>query len=136
MSNENFILDIREVTNTKWNTGHVTYDGYIINTSKEIIAILIDNYQNCCESWGYVSSDDNFDEYIGQKVLDVVIVDKALETIDLDPGELDEGDVIFMNLVTTAGTLQFAVYNGHNGYYGHNAFVTRAKKEHLEEAYL
>ena len=32
---------------------------------------------------------------------------------------LDKEEVMFINIETSKGTLQFAVYNCHNGYYGH-----------------
>lgn len=73
-----------------------------------------------------MSSDDDFSEYIGSELLCVDVVDKALnKKTDID---IYEGGIIFLNLETSNGTLQFAVYNEHNGYYGHNAKVTCGDK--------
>jgi hypothetical protein len=34
------------------------------------------------------------------------------------------GNIMFVNLTTDRGALQFVAYNIHNGYYGHEATVT------------
>ena len=43
-----------------------------------------------------------------------------------------EGGVMFVNLETDMGTLQFVAYNEHNGYYGHEAKVQCTKLTHAE----
>ena len=35
----------------------ISFDGYEIKTENATYRILIENGQNCCESWGYFSSD-------------------------------------------------------------------------------
>jgi hypothetical protein len=35
----------------------------------------------------------------------------------------DEDNAMFVNVETDRGTLQFVLYNSHNGYYGHKARV-------------
>lgn len=37
---------------------------------------------------------------------------------------IEEGDFVFINLETNKGTLQFVLYNSHNGYYGHCSSIT------------
>ena len=101
---------------------YASQDGYIINTdSGNTIWIGIYNGQCCCENWGYMTSEDNLEEFIGAEVYSVNRVDTALnvETV-LDT---DYGDTMFVNLETSKGTLQFVMYNEHNGYYGHEASV-------------
>jgi hypothetical protein len=105
-------------------------DGYEIVTSRQVIKIGVTNDQSCCESWGYLMSEDNVEEFIGSNLLDVKIVDTALnERCHVDT---DEGDTMFVNLYTTAGLLQFVVYNCHNGYYGHTAIVLSEQIDHSE----
>ena len=37
--------------------------------------------------------------------------------------DLDAGSAMFINVETTRGLLQFAAYNEHNGYYGHDVLL-------------
>lgn len=101
-------------------------DGYQIVTDKQVITVAIDNGQSCCEDWGYLMSQDDFEEFIGAELLEVKVVDSALNTTVKDilkDDYVDEGSCMFVNFETSAGTLQFTAYNEHNGYYGHEAFV-------------
>lgn len=124
------ILSIEEVKNHPilqkgYNNSYtINYDGYLIKTDAQEISILISNEQSCCESWGYAVSEDDLGSFIGSDLLDVKLINKGLNEKMLRHGEsLDEGSIMFVNLETSKGTLQFAVYNGHNGYYGHDAIV-------------
>ena len=98
------------------------FDGYIITTDSDTIKIGISNYQQCCESWGYLSSEDNLEKFIGSNLNDILVVDKALKVYQ-PFREISEDDAIFVNLLTNRGTLQFVVYNEHNGFYGHRVIV-------------
>ena len=65
-------------------------------------------------------------EFIGAELLDIKVVDTALnvESVKKElPYGHDGGDTMFVNLETDKGTLQLAVYNDHNGYYGHSAIL-------------
>jgi hypothetical protein len=108
-----------------------TFSGYEITTDKQRVYLLIGDQQNCCESWGYFMSNDNLDEFVGAELREVKIVDDALNTRvvadNMPSWGLDFGDVMFVNLETSAGTLQFAAYNAHNGYYSHSAIVRSAQ---------
>jgi len=53
---------------------------------------------------------------------EVIIKDENLSYTDC-------GDAVFLNIRTNRGNLQFAVYNAHNGYYGHSAYVVGIDKE-------
>lgn len=120
-------LDIKEIDND--------YCGYVIKTDKQEIKILIDNSAHCCESWGYFSSEDDFTSFIGCDYLGISVVDTAYNKRSLDQcPSLDEGGVCFVNIETSLGTLQFAVYNAHNGYYSHNINVISNELKH--EDYL
>ena len=118
------ILDIKEVsgfndTPDSWSS----YDGYKIITDKQEIFFGISNGQSCCENWGYFSTPDDLNEFIGTGLLEVKVVDTSLYTEKLKELYLDEGQIMFVTFETTNGTLQFAAYNSHNGYYGHTAIL-------------
>jgi hypothetical protein len=106
------------------------FDGYVITTEEQLIKIGIENEQNCCEHWGYLSSDDDFSHFIGAKIIDIDLTDEALKSIKvkLKKEKLVNNDdrgtnIIFVNVNTDRGLLQFSVYNNHNGYYGHKVAV-------------
>lgn len=100
------------------------YDGYKVITNQQEILLMIDNGQSCCENWGYFWLNDNILDFIGAELKGIDIVDTALnkEKFD-DKVDLYEGDAMFVNLETSKGTLQFTLYNEHNGYYGHEAKI-------------
>ncbi len=101
-------------------------DGYAIITDKQMIKLLIDNQQNCCENWGYFMSDDNLEYFIGADIYDITVTDTALNTKKLNehiPYGIEDGGIMFVNIITDKGVLQFTAYNAHNGYYGHIAYV-------------
>lgn len=111
-----------------------SWTGYFIATDKQIIEIKISNYQQCCERYGYLSSDDDFEQYIGSELLDICVVDEKLKSTALKGRkiceyfwDLDEGAAVFVNVVTNLGTIQFTLYNAHNGYYGHYVNIISKK---------
>jgi hypothetical protein len=99
------------------------YMGYCIHTDEQQILILVSTGQGCCESTGYVCSEENLDDFIGADIIDIEITDTALNSRVLERSETFEGGVMFLNVKTTKGVLQFVVYNDHNGYYGHDAKI-------------
>lgn len=148
------ILEIKEVhLDTDKQTGKLTvpgenyfsdYGGYEIVTDKANIKFLIQDWQQCCERWGYISSFDSEEElkyYIGAILYDIKLVDKD----DIIPSEnaeftgdtskdkilskwykLDEFEcddfyqtVIFIDCYTSKGVFTLSVYNNHNSAYGH-----------------
>ena len=129
------ILKIEEVSNVQhtpeggWKSH---YDGYKVVTDAQEIFILVSNGQSCCESYGYVVSEDDVQSFVGTDLTDVKVVDTGVNEKMVEAGQsLDCGDIMFVNLETNKGTLQFAVYNAHNGYYGHHGVVesVQIKKE-------
>jgi len=99
------------------------WEGFQVTTSKRTIRVCIDTNKNCCESWGHLSSDDDLQQYVGAKLLLVASVDEAFNS-RTDPGDIEEGTTTFVNFVTSKGNFQLAVYDNHNGYYGHSVEVT------------
>lgn len=115
--------------------GYGSYDGYELETDKNKFYILIENEQNCCEDWGYLSTNDNIKDYIGKTIKKVVLTDTNLSNKEFDELEyLDCGGVQFVTFYLTDGDiLQLAVYNAHNGYYGHNIIIAQNEDILLEE---
>ncbi len=120
------ILKIEETT-------FETKDGFIITTSEQSIKLGIDNRQACCENWGYFMSEDDTSDFIGAKLIDVKITDTLLnQNNEFDVNNIYEGDVMFLNIETDKGLLQFVAYNEHNGYYGHEACVISKQLNKIE----
>lgn len=105
----------------------VHYDGYEIKTNDQTIFVGVDNIQSCCENWGYISSLDDTKDFIGAELLNIVKVDTALKTYDIDKDtdlkSIEKESIMFVNFETSKGTFQLVCYNDHNGYYGHDAVI-------------
>jgi len=101
-------------------------DGYSVTTSDHVFCVLIDNGTSCCESWGYIASDDDFTKFIGRELSEVNLTDVSRFKKDIEELEyINEGGVQFVDFVTDRGVLQLAVYNAHNGYYGHGILLSK-----------
>jgi len=110
--------------------GYSCMDGYKVKTDKHSFYILIDNGQSCCEEWGYIScAEDELDlkYFLGSQLIEVNLTDVALnQTIVDNSGYYEEdGGIQFIDFKTNIGTFQLAVYNAHNGYYGHGIIVAK-----------
>lgn len=123
-------VEDEQMARTSWSKG----DGYKIVTDQQEITLLISNGQDCCEDWGYLLTEDEADKYIGAELLGIELTDlNRTNHTFADWREegydgpnnisLDAGDVMFVDIKTSKGTLQFAAYNGHNGYYGHTVEI-------------
>lgn len=121
------IKEIKDITERSGS--YAEMEGYEIVTTEQSIKLYIDNGQSCCENWGYFWCNDNPMDFIGATVLDVTLTGEALDPVEMKSNDLDpdreyfEGGVMFVNIETDKGTLQFVAYNEHNGYYGHTAKV-------------
>lgn len=134
--NLGIIKNIEEVANLK--LGYEEYDGYKVETTQKIFYILIENGQCCCESWGYLSTNDNIQDFIGKEISKISLTDTNLSNKELEEIKyLDyawEGGIQFVTFYMTDGeVLQLAVYNGHNGYYGHSILIAEDDKILLQE---
>ena len=103
------------------------YDGYLVETDEHKYHVLISNTQDCCESWGYFSSEDDVAQFVGARLKEVNLTDVALNKKKIEDSGYyeEEGGIQFVDFVTDRGTLQLAVYNAHNGYYGHGIIVAK-----------
>lgn len=126
------ILRIEE-TNFKTNEkSYQSYEGFQIVTNKQIIKLGISDGQSCCERSGYFMSEDNLQDFINSKILGIELTDTCLNTKKLEKEELYEPDLMFVNISTDKGLLQFVAYNSHNGCYGHSAVVVSEQISHEE----
>lgn len=130
--NDNVRLGMTQMINIL--SGYEQFDGYEIETDKQKYYVLIENGQSCCENWGYISSNDNLSDYIGKYLTEVSLVDKALDTINIDNLYVEDNQIQFVNFKFDDGDiLQLAVYNSHNGYYGHSILVANDNEIMLSE---
>lgn len=80
--------------------------------------------------------EDNTEDFIGKTLIDVELTDKALNTQKVeDSGYYEDGGGIqFVNFKFSDGSvLQFAVYNAHNGYYGHPIIIAKDTEILMED---
>jgi len=116
--------------------GRYAVAGFQVMTDKQLIRLYIDNQSQCCESWGYFWCNDNPQDFVGAELRGVSVTDTALnealvEAKTFPPeDEYFTGGVMFVNLETDRGTLQFVAYNEHNGFYGHLATVESTQLAH------
>jgi hypothetical protein len=116
-------------------------EGYKITTDDQEITLLMSIEQDCCEDPGFFLSEDDFQKFIGAQLFGIELTDTnrsntvftyswSRELDDREYISLDAGDVMFVDIKTSVGTLQFVAYNSHNGYYGHSATVTSKQLTH------
>lgn len=113
----------------------IPMSGYRITTSDDIeILLLIESETWCCESWGYLMSEDETSRFVGAKLYDVISVDEAFYSKSLrNIPKADAGGTVFINLETSIGVLQFVAYNAHNGNYGHTVYKKVGSIEEVKE---
>lgn len=115
------ITNIADLT-FKADNQYTSYDGLVVSLDNgKDVKVGIDNGQSCCENWGYITSEDNYEDFIGAELISVSGVDSKLAHVELP--DVYEGDTMFVNFVTSEGVLQFVAYNEHNGYYSHEAVL-------------
>lgn len=103
------------------------YNGVKVTTTDDReYWILIDNEQQCCEDWGYIYLNDDPEEFVGKQIICIQTtyeadgIHKAQLEVKTDVS-VECADVMFVDFVMEDATvLQFAVYNEHNGFYGHD----------------
>jgi hypothetical protein len=129
------IQEIKKITDGE---GYSAMSGFAVVTDKQTIKLMINNNQQCYENWGYFMSEDDFSEFIGSELIDISLTDTALKEAKLKEHKAKphdkwfEGNLMFVDIKTTNGVLQFVAYNEHNGYYGHEACVVSQQLNHRE----
>jgi len=132
---------IETVDNLKDNNYYCGFEGYKINTDKRSIFVVIDNDTQCCETWGYFcDNQEDFEYYKDAELIDVVVIDDKLLSESMKDKksdlicELNSGCAYFVEIKTSKGSFQLAVYNEHNGYYGHAVRVFDTNNNVILEA--
>ena len=128
-------IEIVEEYNNDTISKYAKLDGYKITTNIQEILVLINNYQSCCESWGYLTSLDNLTDFDGSELLNIELVDIELNSIvyeELQENMVSQNEAMFVNFHTSNGKFQMVVYNSHNGYYGHNVYLISNQLKHKE----
>ena len=112
------ILSIKEDTIVDKSSGwRESYEGLIIKTNKGSIKLVISDGQSCCEQWGalFFETPDDVSQFVGAKILQIQDIDiKREEFIDNETQ---------LRITTDRGIIQYAIYNEHNGYYGHGTIL-------------
>lgn len=60
--------------------GHTSMEGFKVCTMNHTILVLIDDQSSCCESWGHIHSADKLDDFVGARLQEIRLTDKALAT--------------------------------------------------------
>lgn len=71
-----------------------------------------DNGQSCCES-RYITCDDDFSRIVGGNLLSI----ETKPAPDVED-EYEVHEQVFIDIVSSEGTVTFTTHNEHNGYYG------------------
>jgi len=124
------ILSIEEIEE---GSGFDGLSGYAITTSKQVIKFLVESFQLCCEEWGYMTTNDNTNDFVGAKVLAIKRVAADYSKLPIVPDDDEFINTIFVDIETNIGVLQFAAYNAHNGYYGHEVKIVSEQLTISEE---
>lgn len=111
-------------------TDEVQSGGIKIVTTEQVIEMSIDTSTRCCEDAGYILSEDNFNDFIGADLLGISLTDTALNSID--DFDVNCGGIMFVNINTSKGLLQFAAYNIQNGNYGHDVIIKSNQLTHYD----
>lgn len=112
------ILSIKEDTIIANSDGYDSwYEGLIIETDKGIIKLIITNGQCCCEHWGtlFFETPDDISQFIGAEIIQI-------EDINIKREEFIDNETQ-LRITTDKGIIQYAIYNEHDGYYGHGTIL-------------
>jgi hypothetical protein len=110
-----------------------SWTGYEITTEKQMISVMIDNHQSCCEKFDVIlltAHDKDTDALIGANVQYVgwgskVAPELKQTLVKHYKPDLDEYDIahIVIDIETDRELIQCIAYNEHNGYYPHSVKV-------------
>mgnify|MGYP001613216559 CR=1 FL=1 len=88
--------------------------GFVVKTTERRFVIGIGNVRGCCERWGSTAPPGLLD-FVG-----ATIEKGGYSVVEMDDSDsYDTGGIATLCINTSKGTLELAVFNYHNGYYGH-----------------
>ena len=102
--------------------------GFIIETENKFIYLLIDANSDCCEDFGYFTTHDNLEDFIGSNLIKFEVSNPRIGS-QMIFEYINVLDCEFINFFTDKGDFQLTVYNNHNGYYGHNIICEIKNKQ-------
>ena len=111
------------------------WEGYRIKLIGKTIEVRISNEPQCCELWGVIASSDDLNNVYGWHLYSIDVVkdlgkdNKNILISNIPQKDGEETEVCFVNLNTNHGIIQFALYNSHNGFYGHDVCISSYKEE-------
>lgn len=123
-------LLIKDITEIEENICGTIYAGFLIEAenirrtqgekycNKIYYICFVDNEQQCCEDFGYLSTPDDYKSFIGAQIYSYEVID-----VNIDEQKL--------NIKTSKGDIQFSAYNNHNGYYYHKIIIQKFDYEKL-----
>lgn len=108
-------------------------DGFVIITSMRRIRIGIERArQRVRFDYGYFVSENDISDFIGAELTDYSVGDTLLKPIDsVDESIMRESEVMFLNLETSKGVVQFGVYKN-NDYDGSFSFLVNYQTSNSE----
>lgn len=103
------------------NEDSIRYEGYVIECENNSVLIGVDDNPQCCETYGCLSNRNDLSYYIGSELLSVeeVLFNDCIYKIK-NP---ERTDVMFVNVNTSLGTLQLALYNEHRDSCEHHVSI-------------
>lgn len=94
------------------------YVGYIIKTNNQTIKVLIENFQNCCEEFGYKIFDESKNNIEINSLIDEYITDVQWNH------KLEDDYSITIEITTKINKFYIQIYNIHHGYYLHDYIIS------------
>lgn len=121
--------------------------GFQVTTDRREFFILLEDGAQCCERWGTIISEDDPQQFVGADLQEAYLTNSQLKDGMIQPFIYYQDDdrygrnlnLLFVNFVTSKGTLQFVLYNAHNGYYGHLAqvyYIENTQRQRIYEGKL
>ncbi|WP_186650282.1 DUF7448 domain-containing protein [Fluviispira vulneris] len=138
------ITNIREIEEKICGT---EYAGFLIETEKKYrmhgenrcdkiyYICVVDNEEQCCEDFGYLSTPDDYKSFIGAEFYSYEVIDVEDSKNKFDKFEYS-GEEQKLNIKTSHGDIQFSAYNYHNGYYEHRIIVQKFEDETMSDIHF
>ena len=104
-----------------------TFCGVYVQTNKQVIKALIDDYNLVHEKFGVIMFQPahiyNYSGLVIESIEYGREIDKNLVPSKKSDISLDTCPHIIINLETNAGLIQIVIFNKHDGSYPHNAYI-------------
>lgn len=98
------VKKIKKINNKHWL-------GFEVHSSQQVIRLVIENFQSCCEEWGAGCTASK--EFIGARI----------QKVGWGKDVITHGGdckTAVVEITTDQGKFELQVWNNHNGYYPHD----------------